>query len=120
MNEKPAFREIEQRTNPQGARSNLRFDPMANTAVYGQISQAVGKMGNVLIKMQERNDKLAMGAWEQKLADDERTLKLRLENTNSPEEVDAIYREYEQNTLSQAKERLGNRLYDKWKREIPI
>lgn len=117
MNEKPTFREIEQRTTPQGARSNLRFDPMANTAVYGQIGQAVGKMGDVLIKMQERNDKLAMGAWEQKLADDERTLKLRLENTNSPEEVDAIYREYEQNTLSQAKERLGNRLYDKWKRE---
>lgn len=117
MNEKPAFREIEQRTTPQGARSNLRFDPMANTAVYGQIGQAVGKMGDLLIKMQERNDKLAMGAWEQKLADDERTLKLRLENTNSPEEVDAIYREYEQNTLSQAKERLGNRLYDKWKRE---
>lgn len=117
MNEKPTFREIEQRTTPQGARSNLRFDPMANTAVYGQIGQAVGEMGDVLIKMQERNDKLAMGAWEQKLADDERTLKLRLENTNSPEEVDAIYREYEQNTLSQAKERLGNRLYDKWKRE---
>ena len=115
---KPAVQTIDQRTTPRGERQNLRFDPMMNpAATYQQIGENAAQIGGMIQKMQQRNDKLVMGAFEQKLEDNERTLQLQLKSTNDPDEVDQIYQEYEKNTLAQAEQSLGKRLYRKWRQE---
>lgn len=115
---KPAVQTIDQRTTPRGERQNLRFDPMMSpAATYQQIGENAAQIGGMIQKMQQRNDKLVMGAFEQKLEDNERTLQLQLKNTNDPDEVDQIYQEYEKNTLAQAEQSLGKRLYRKWRQE---
>lgn len=115
---KPAAQTLQQRTTPRGERQNLRFDPMSNpAATYQQIGENAAQIGGMIQKMQQRNDKLVMGAFEQKLEDNERTLQLQLKNTNDPDEVDQIYQEYEKNTLAQAEQSLGKRLYRKWRQE---
>ena len=42
---KPAVQTLEQRTTPQGAKQNLRFDPMYNPA------QAYGQMGEAAVRL---------------------------------------------------------------------
>ena len=115
---KPAIQTIEQQTTPHGERQNLRFNPMSSPALmYQQIGENALQVGAMIQKMQDRNDKLAMGAFEQKLADNEKTLELQLKTTNSPEEVDSIYEAYQKETLMQAEQALGKRLYKKWRTE---
>ena len=61
---KPAVQTLDQRTTPRGERQNLRFDPMSNpAATYQQIGENAAQIGGMIQKMQQRNDKLFMGAF---------------------------------------------------------
>lgn len=71
-------------------------------------------LAGTLEGMQQRNDKIAMTAFERKLASMEKTLNLQAGEANTPEAVDSLYNEYKASVDNTAKEMLGNRLYNTW------
>lgn len=71
-------------------------------------------LAGTLESMQQRNDKIAMTAFERKLASMEKTLNLQADKANTPEAVDSLYKEYKTSVDNTAKEMLGDRLYGTW------
>ena len=71
-------------------------------------------LAGTLDSMQQRNDKIAMTAFERKLASMEKTLNLQAGEANTPEAVDSLYDEYKTSVDNTAKEILGDRLYGTW------
>lgn len=114
MNEKPAFREIEQRTNPQGARSNLRFNPMDNSAVYGKIGDAIGALGVGLAKAQDKYNNLKMQNFEEQLNNQYKEMNNKLLASQNPEEYDAIVRDTLAQMKTSGKNYLGDKLFNQW------
>lgn len=86
-------------------------------AAKGQVryyAKVVNTITDTLGKMQDRNDKLAMTAFERKLSSIEKTLMLQAGKANTTEAVDSLYENYKKEVDSTAKEMLGDRLYNKW------
>ena len=117
MNGKPAAREIEQRTIPQGVRQNLRFDPMDNSAMHRQMGQAISQFGGMLAQAQEKYNALRMQNFEEQLNNQYKAMNNKLAASQNPEEYDGIVKDTLQQMQSSGKEYLGEKLFKKWEAE---
>lgn len=78
---------------------------------FSKMSNAIS---GALTKMQERNDKFALTAFNEKVASLEKSLNLMAREANTPEAIDDAYNKFKEDVDNTAKEMLGNRLYTNW------
>lgn len=111
--------QITAKTAPEYFLNTPKFSGSTPTpkGAAGYYAKMAHTLTDTLGKMQERNDKLAMTAFERKLASIEKTLLLQAGDANTTEAVDALYDKYKQEVDGIAKEMLGSRLYDTWNKD---
>lgn len=78
------------------------------------LSKMSNAISGALTKMQERNDKFALTAFNEKVASLEKSLNLMAKEANTPEAIDDAYNKFKEDVDNTAKEMLGNRLYTNW------
>ena len=78
------------------------------------LSKMSNAISGALTKMQERNDKFALTAFNEKVASLEKSLNLMAREANTPEAIDDAYNKFKEDVDNTAKEMLGNRLYTNW------
>lgn len=78
------------------------------------LSKMSNAISGTLTKMQERNDKFALTAFNEKVASLEKSLNLMAREANTPEAIDDAYNKFKEDVDNTAKEMLGNRLYTNW------
>lgn len=83
-------------------------------SVMPYLSKMSNAISGALTKMQERNDKFALTAFNEKVASLEKSLNLMAREANTPEAIDDAYNKFKEDVDNTAKEMLGNRLYTNW------
>lgn len=78
------------------------------------LSKMSNAISGALTKMQERNDKFALTAFNEKVASLEKSLNLMAREANTPEAIDDAYNKFKEDVDNTAKEMLGTRLYNNW------
>lgn len=115
---KPAIQTLEQRTTPQGARQNLRFDPMSNpAAAYQQMGENFMNLATTLVAAQEKYNNLRMQNWEEQLNVKYKEMNNQLASSQNPQEYDGIVKDTMQQMQVAGKEYLGDKLFKKWETE---
>ena len=97
-----------------------KYNPNAPTTkgnVAGAMADVTKTLADTLASMQDRNDKIAMTAFERKLASMEKTLNVQAAAANTTDAVDNLYKNYTEQVNNTAKEMLGDRLFGKWSQE---
>lgn len=97
-----------------------KYNPNAPTTkgnVAGAMADITKTLAGTLASMQDRNDKIAMTAFERKLASMEKTLNMQAATANTIDTVDNLYKNYKEQVNNTAKEMLGDRLFGKWSQE---
>ena len=84
---------------------------------YKAMASMTSSVAGMLSSMQERNDKIAMTAFERKVASMEKTLDLKVAQATTTDDIDNQYKTFETDLDNTAKEMLGNRLYNTWNNE---
>ena len=112
---KPAVQTLEQRTTPQGAKQNLRFDPMYNPAqAYGQMGEAAVRLAGTLAQAQDKYDNLKMQNYEEQINVLYKEMNNRLAASQNPAEYDSIVNESMEQMRNTGKEYLGDKLFKQW------
>ena len=93
--------------------------PTSNVAsnTYKALSSMASSLSGMLASMQNRNDRIAMTAFDRKVASMEKNLNLKVAQANTLDDIDNQYKNFENDLDSTAKEMLGNRLYNTWANE---
>lgn len=116
--------QISEQASPNYFLNLPKYNPNAPVTTKGNVARAMADvtktLAGTLASMQDRNDKIAMTAFERKLASMEKTLNMQAVTANTIDAVDNLYKNYKEQVNNTAKEMLGDRLFGKWSQEQGI